>query len=340
MGSIGVNVERWPQVSCVVPVLDDASALPRAVSSILLQEYPGELTVVLAVGPSSDDSERVAEELASSDDRIQVVANPTGGTAAALNAAIAAAPGEVIARVDARSVVGTDYLRTAVELLHSTGADNVGGMQIAEGETTFQRAVATAMSSPFGAGDARFRIGGEPGPTDSVYLGVFRRAALERIGGFDETLVRNQDYELNIRLRETGGIVYFDPRLRVTYTPRSSLRSLARQYYQYGMWKQVVVRRHPRSLRSRQALPPLAVAAHAAAILLALAGRRRALAAPLVYLAATLAAAAVAGKGQPWPVVARLPLVFATMHHCWGVGFLVSGIVSLRPRDRAPTVPG
>jgi hypothetical protein len=253
---------------------------------------------------------------------VRLVANPSGRTSAALNAAIAAASGEVIARVDSHAEISAGYLRQAVDTLRATGADNVGGVQDATGNTTFERAVAAAMTSRFGVGNARFHYGGEPGPTDTVYLGVFTRAALARVGGFDESLVRNQDYELNWRLRDSGGVVWFDPALRVTYRPRGSLRSLGRQYFEYGQWKREMLRRHPRSLRARQAIAPCAVVANAVGLVVGLTVDRRALLVPAVYAGATLAAAFVAGRELDPAGRVRLPLVFATMHHAWGAGFL------------------
>jgi succinoglycan biosynthesis protein ExoA len=306
-----------------MPVRDEAGHLAAAVRSVLAQDYPGRLEVVLGVGPSVDGTEGIAVDLASADARVRVVDNPSGRTAAGLNAAIAAASGAVVARVDGHCELPPGYLRTAVATLERTGADVVGGVQQAEGDTAFSRAVAAAMTSRFGVGDSRFHYGGEPGPTDTVYLGVFRRRALERVGGFDETLVRNQDYELNWRVRDTGGVVWFDPDLRVRYRPRATWRGLVRQYLEYGQWKREMLRRHPRALRWRQIAPPAAVLANGTALVVAfVAGDARWLAVPGLYAAATIVAAFVAGR-SPADVL-RLPLVFATMHHAWGLGFLVS----------------
>ena len=312
-----------PPVSVVVPLRDSARTLERCVAAILAQDYPGRLDVVLSVGPSMDDTQAVADKIAASDARVRVVANPSGKTPAALNAGIAASDGEIVARVDGHAVVPPGYLRRAVTTLLETGADNVGGIQDAVGETTFERAVAAAMTSRFGVGNASFHYGGQAGATDTVYLGVFRRTALDRVGGFDETLIRNQDYELNWRIRDTGGVVWFDPDLRVRYRPRSSVRALARQYFEYGTWKREVLRRHPRSVRVRQLVPPAAVVANTAAVALAVAHRPRWLAVPGVYAVAALGAAAVAGRGHGAAVTGRLPLVFAVMHHAWGAGFLL-----------------
>ena len=316
--------QAWPGIAVVVPVRDAGRDLRRCLSAVLEQDYPGPLEVAVAVGPSGDDTLAVAEEFAALDKRVRVVDNPSGRTPAALNVAIAATTAPIVARVDGHAVLPPGYLRQAATTLRATAADNVGGVQAANGQTTFEKAVAVAMTSRFGVGNASFHYGGEPGPTDTVYLGVFRRSALERVGGFDESLIRNQDYELNWRIRESGGIVWFDPRLRVEYRPRSSLRGLARQYYEYGHWKRVVLRRHPQSVRLRQLAPPAALVANAAGLLLGVTWRRQLLAVPAVYAAAAVAAAASAGRGQSPGVAARLPVIFATMHHAWGWGFLTS----------------
>jgi succinoglycan biosynthesis protein ExoA len=249
-----------------------------------------------------------------------VVDNPQGGTPGGLNRAIAAATGEVIARVDAHAELQPGYLRRAVVTLRETGAVNVGGVQRAVGTTPMQRAIAAAMSSRFGTGDARFHYGGDAGATDTVYLGVFDRMALDAVGGFDERLQRNQDYELNWRLREAGGTVWFDPQLEVVYRPRSDLRALGRQYWSYGRWKRVVLRQHPGSLRWRQLVPPAAVAANAAG-LVGTVVTPWTLVIPGTYLAGVVVAAVIAGRRDPATTL-RLPAVFATMHHAWGAGFL------------------
>jgi glycosyltransferase involved in cell wall biosynthesis len=310
-----------------MPVRDEAPNLEAAVESVLAQEYPGRVELCLAVAPSSDGTERVAAELTSRHPEVCVVPNPAGTTPAGLNAAIRATTAPVVARVDAHAELCAGYLRRAVDTLRRTGAVNVGGIQLAEGTTPFEQAVAAAMSSRFGAGDAKFHYGGAEGPTDTVYLGVFQRPALEAAGGFDESLERNQDYELNIRLRQAGGTVWFDPALVVRYRPRGSLHALARQYFQYGQWKREVLRRHPGSLRWRQAIPPLATSAVAIGLLVA-PRWPKALMAPGGYATALLVAAARAGRGQPGRAV-RLMAILPTIHFAWSLG-LVRG-----PRTRA-----
>jgi hypothetical protein len=227
-------VDDWPPVSVILPVLNEERHLRDAVGSILGQDYPGELEVVLALGPSRDRTDAVAADLAARDPRIRTVRNPTGRTPEGLNRAIGASRHAVVARVDGHAELPDDYLRVAVETLRRTGADNVGGLMWAEGRTDFERAVARAMTSKLGVGNAPFHVGGDEGPADSVYLGVFRRDALDRVGGYDEVFSRAQDWEMNYRIRSTGGTVWFNPALRVAYRPRGTLRALASQYYHYG----------------------------------------------------------------------------------------------------------
>ncbi len=304
-----------------MPVRNEAGDLRRAVTAVRAQDYPGAMEICLAVAPSSDDTEAVAAALASDHDNVTVVANPVGTTPAGLNAAIGATTGEVVVRVDGHAELSPGYIRSAVETLRGTGAANVGGIQRAVGTTPFEHAVADAMSSRFGTGDATFHYGGVEGPTDTVYLGVFDRAAIERVGLYDERLERNQDYELNIRLREAGGLVWFDPELSVSYRPRGSLKDLAQQYFEYGRWKRSVVRRHPRSLRWRQAVPPAVTVAVAAGAVAGIAWRR-ALALPAGYAAAVAIAAVIAGRSPSSR--ARLLAIFPTMHLSWGAGFLLA----------------
>ena len=244
-----------------MPVRNEAADLRRAVAAVRAQEYPGTVQICLAVAPSTDDTEAVAAELAAEHDDVCVVANPAGTTPAGLNAAIRATSGDVVVRVDGHAELSPGYIRRAVETLRRTGAANVGGVQRATGTTPFEEAVADAMTSPFGTGDADVPLRRRRG-THRHRLPRRLRPFGDRAGRpVRRALVRNQDYELNIRLRQAGGVVWFDPELSVSYRPRGSLEDLARQYFEYGRWKRSVVRQHPRSLRWRQAVPPAVTAA-------------------------------------------------------------------------------
>ncbi len=319
-------MEPDPSVSIIIPVRNEAAAIGEAIRSALGQDYPRTLEVVVAVAPSGDTTAEVVQEIAAGDSRVRVVDNPAGPTAAGLNAAIRASTGEIIVRCDAHSVLPPDYVSTAVTRLRETGAVNVGGVQAAVGSGTTQRAIAAAMSSPFGIGDARFHRGGAPGPVDTVYLGVFLREAVEAAGLFDENLGRNQDYELNHRLRGAGGVVYFDPGLVVEYRPRSTLSGLWRQYYGYGRWKRVVVGLHPESLRWRQIVAPVFVVGLVASAVAAAFGRWQiAIAIPALYAAANLVVAVVELVRRRDQAMLLLPVIFPTMHVAWGIGFLMPG---------------
>ncbi len=322
-------------MAVVLPVRNEADDLEGAVASILSQEVPdgGTLEVCLAVAPSDDDTRAVAERLAAADGRVTVVDNPDGVTPAGLNAAIGATSAPVVVRVDGHAELPPGYVVRAVATLERTDAAVVGGIQDPRGTTPFEVAVGRAMASRFGAGDARFHYGGPEGPVDTVYLGVFRREALEAVGGYDEGLVRNQDYELNHRLRMAGGEVWFDPELRVGYRPRGSLGALARQFGQYGRWKRVVLALHPRSLRWRHLVAPVAVLGVVAG-LVAGAWWPPALAVPAAYGAAVVVASACAARSPGMAL--RLLVVYPTMHGAWGVGFLAGpprGVVR-RLRER------
>jgi succinoglycan biosynthesis protein ExoA len=315
----------WPGVAVVMPVLNEARHLRSAVEAVLTQDYPGPLEVVIALGPSTDDTDRIAAELAAADQRVRTVPNPSGLTPCGLNAALAATTYDIVARVDGHAILPPDYLRVAAEVLEESGADNVGGIMAAEGVTAFEQAVARAMTSWLGVGGARFHLGGQAGPADTVYLGVFRRSMLQRLGGYDETLRRAQDWELNYRIRQAGGTVWFTPRMQVTYRPRGDLRSLAQQYYRSGQWRRTVMRQHHDTVSLRYLAPPVALIGVAGGLALAAAGLSWGLAVPAGYAAGVVAGSAVTGRDLPWAVRLQLPLVFATMHGAWGLGFLSLG---------------
>ncbi|MEM9038648.1 MAG: glycosyltransferase family 2 protein [Actinomycetota bacterium] len=306
----------WPDVDVVMPIRDEADHLIDAVESVDRQNYPGRMTIILGVGPSTDATEDLAADLAASRHDLVVVPNPSGRTPSGLNQAIMAGDAPIVVRVDGHSQLSPGYIERAVRVLQRTGAANVGGSQVPTATTPFEEAVASATSSWMGTGGAAYRIGTEAGPTDTVYLGVFDRHAVESVGLFDERLVRNQDYELNIRLRAAGHVVWFDPELRVGYRPRGSWRSLVHQYFQYGWWKAEVVRMHPASFRARQVIA--ASAAPVATVGVALAVWR----APRIALVVVAAVGAAATTGQRW--LQRPLIVAGTNAVVWSAGFLTN----------------
>jgi glycosyltransferase involved in cell wall biosynthesis len=318
MGELSVS----PAISVILPVLNEEPHLAESVSAILAQDYKGSFEIILALGPSRDQTNVIAEDLAQRDSRIKLVMNPTGKTAAGLNLAIAASKSPVIVRVDGHAKIPNNYLSLAVTILHESGAVNVGGVMAAEGITKFEIAVSRAMRSPLGVGASRFHIGGKAGEVDTVYLGAFRREAINAVGGFDERYTRAQDWELNHRLRKNGGKIYFDPRLQVTYRPRPSLRKLAKQYFQYGRWRRVVSRSHPGTVNLRYLAPPFTLIGTITSLLLGL------LIDPFLFLPAAvygiflLISSILIAKSlrEALSLLAIIP----TMHFAWGAGFISS----------------
>jgi succinoglycan biosynthesis protein ExoA len=325
-------------VSVIMPVRNEQRHLAEAVGHVLAQEYAAGFEVVLAVGPSRDATEEIAQGLAAADPRVTVVANPSGLIPAANNAAIKASRYPIVARVDGHALIPPGYLRQAVATMQETGADNVGGIMAAEGVTPFEQAVAWAMTSPAGVGSARFHTGGRAGPADSVYLGVYRRAALEQVGGYNESYLRAEDWEMNHRIRQAGGLIWFQPGLRVTYRPRDTVTALAKQYFHYGRWRRVVSRQHAGTINLRYLAPPLTLLAIAVGVLAGgyglldrvtdslptLGWLILGLLVPAAYLAGILAVTATAARRLAWPAQARLPVALITMHMAWGLGFLTS----------------
>lgn len=311
-----------PGISVILPVLNEQAHLEDSIRAILSQKYLGNIEVILALGPSHDLTNDIAAGLAAEDSRITLVKNPSGRTAAGLNLALNASSQEIVVRVDAHAEIPDNYLEIVVKTLRESGAVNVGGVMGAEGVTFFETAVAAAMCSPFGVGGSRFHIGGKPGYVDTVYLGAFIRQAVVDAGGFDERFIRAQDWELNYRLRQNGGKIYFDPRLHVTYRPRPNLRRLAKQYFEYGRWRRVIARKYPETINYRYLAPPLALIG---TVISLIAGT---VFDPSLYLPAAtyitfiaITPLFISKNLNHYPL---LLLILPTMHFSWGFGFLTS----------------
>lgn len=318
-------------VSVVMPILNEERHLRAAVRRVLAQDYDGPVEIVLAIGPCTDATWDVAAELTAADERVRAVRNPSGRTPDALNIAIAEASHDIIVRVDGHAELSDGYLRTAVAELTQHQADNVGGLMDAQGITDFEKAVASAMRSPIGVGNARFHVGGGAGPADTVYLGTFRKATLDRVGGYDPHFRRAQDWELNHRIRQAGGLVWFTPDLRVTYRPRGSFAKLARQYFDYGTWRRVVAGTHEGTINARYLAPPAMVVGTTAATLLGLRWRPAWLI-PAAYVVGVTLGGFAASRGETAKTRALMPAVLATMHWAWGTGFLTSPKMLRTPR--------
>jgi len=305
-----VSKTSFKDASFVMPVRNEEKYLASAVESVFAQVAPGKTELILAIAPSADKTRAIAEELQSKFKSLKIVDNPTGDTASGLNLAIAAASYHVVVRVDAHSQLTENYLTTALEVLSETGAANVGGRMHAVGVSPLQQAVAFGYNNRVGLGGGSFHVGGKAGAVETVYLGVFQKSWLQKVGGFDPKWVRGQDWELNQRIRAAGGVVWFDPRLVVNYFPRSSLSALARQFYQTGVWRGALTRQAPFQSSIRYWIPPLFVVA-------ALFGF------PLWLYLLFVGLIAFNALELPNGVKLRVLLVLPTMHFSWGIGFWV-----------------
>ncbi|MCK6555442.1 glycosyltransferase family 2 protein [Candidatus Binatia bacterium] len=311
-----------PLVSVIIPMRNESNHIRPCLDSVLAQDYPADRFEVLVVdGDSDDDSLAV---LATYGTRLRVLHNRHRIVPAAMNIGIRAARGEVIARVDGHTVLAPSYLGMGVDALRRTGADNVGGAMQPVGGGAMGDAIAFAMNSRFGIG-AYFHFGTAECETDTVYMGMWPRRAFERIGLFDPELVRNQDDELNYRLRKLGGRIVLVPTMQSRYQNRQDLRALVKQFFQYGLWKIRVLQKHPRQMSWRHFVPPAFVLAVGVALIAALTVRGGGwfLAAVVgAYGAALAVAAATVASRQGWRHYGRVLIAFAAMHLSWGAGFV------------------
>ena len=323
---VAVEIERGeqdvPLVSVVIPMRDEERFIGCCLESVLANDYPRDRLEVLVVdGISRDRSREVVEGYARQYSGIRIITNPQRIQAAAINRGIREARGEAIIRMDAHTTYLPDYIRQCVTLLRTAGAANVGGVQRAVGTGYVGSAIAVATTSPFGAGDARFRYSDREEWVDSVYLGAWYKQTLESVGGFNEDWVANEDYELNYRLRKTGGKILLSPKIRCHYEVRGSLSALARQYFRYGFWKVRTLVAHPDSLRWRHIVPPALLLALLASSGLLLVYWPAGVVVPGLYLVASLAAAFGTAHRRGWRYFPLLPLVFGTLHVSNGAGF-------------------
>jgi glycosyltransferase involved in cell wall biosynthesis len=305
-------------ISVVIPCLNEAAFIDATLAALAAQEDPGEpFEVVVADGGSTDGTRDLLQEWSERDPRFRWIDNPDRITPVAMNRGIRAARGETVVIFGAHARCDSDFLQRNAEALRAHPESGcVGGTVSQIHGTPTARRIGMALSTPFGVGDARFRTGGLAGHVDTVAFGAYRRAALEEIGLFDETLVRNQDDELNFRLLEAGWRIWFDPRIRSSYFVRSSYRRLWAQYRQYGYWKVFVNRKHGTVTTARQVVPAL-----------------------FLLLLAVLTVLAVADVAGVLPTVwHRLPvLMWASAAGLWGAGAVASAAIQA---DRIRDIPG
>ncbi|WP_308195874.1 glycosyltransferase family 2 protein [Microbacterium aurugineum] len=323
-----------PGVSFVMPVLNEHAYLEHAVESVLAQDVDVPTELVLALGPSTDGTTELAQRLAETDERIRLVGNPAAHIPVGLNAAIRASRYATVVRVDAHSELSPGYAARALATLERTASANVGGVMHAEGRTPFQKSVARLYNSPVGLGGGAYHGSSQEGEAESAYLGVMRREVLDEVGLFDETIRRGEDWELNLRIRQAGHRVWFDPDLSVTYWPRESWTRLARQFRATGAWRGELVRRFGRRNGLRYFAPPALVLVAALALVLGalqlagvITGVVSWVASILVYgplalyvllvMGVALAPGGGGARQRLWTL-----LVLPTMHLSWGIGFI------------------
>lgn len=303
---------------------NEAAQIAGCLESALANGLPsGTIEFLVVDGDSTDPSRDIVEAFAKRDSRVRLLPNPDRLQAAAFNIGIREARGRYLVRMDAHSRYAPDYVAESIRLLEATGAGNVGGVQRAAGSGAVAEAIAAAVSSPFAAGDAKYRNATEPGWVDTVYLGAWRVETLRALGGMRTDLAVNEDYEMNVRLRQLGHGVYLSPTIRSTYFVRASLTKLARQYGRYGFWKVRTLMDHPHSLRLRQLVAPAFVLALVVTpVSLAWLGWIGGIHV-LLYAATNLVASIITAARSSWRMLPVLPLIFITIHLTWGGGFLV-----------------
>ncbi|MCL4269868.1 MAG: glycosyltransferase family 2 protein [Anaerolineales bacterium] len=327
-----------PFVSVIIPCYNEESTIRKLLEALRAQTYPlAKMEVVISDGLSTDATRDVitAFQKEHGDLSVRVVDNQARTIPSGVNQAIRESRGELFVRLDAHSMPIPEYVERCVEA-HQTGkGDNVGGVwEIRPGaETWVAESISFAAAHPLGVGDAMYRLNAKAGAVDTVPFGSFRRELIQRIGAFDETLLSNEDYEFNTRVRESGGTVWLDPAIRSVYFSRSTFGKLAAQYWRYGFWKFKMLKRYPHTLRWRQALPPVFVLILLTLSVLSLGApiARYLLALQLFsyFFVLGLAGLKLAMKTRKGFLIWGLPLAIATMHIAWGAGFLWSGISSM-----------
>lgn len=330
-----------PSCTIIVPCRNEARAIRGFLDDLLAQEPCGEpYEIIVADGMSDDGTTAIVEEYARAHPRLRLLPNPGRIASTGLNAAIHAATGRIIVRMDVHTRYAPDYVRSCLLVKERTGAMNVGGAARTQAKGWMPEAIAAAYASPFAVGGARFHFPDYCGPVDTVTYGCWERQDLLDLGLFDETLVRNQDDELNLRIRRAGGVIWQDPSIRSWYVPRGSLRSLFRQYFQYGYWKVAVIRKHAAPASWRHLVPATLVGSLLVLALVAPWWRPAAwllAAEAAVYAIFVLAGSLRIAQRRGWRLLPALPAVIACFHFSYGSGFLL-GLLQFRRHGRSGLV--
>lgn len=331
--------EGFPLVSMILPIRNEGEFIARTLSAVTEQTYPADrIEIIVADGMSSDETREIVQSYQSKCRNIVLLDNPGTTASKGLNLALQHAHGDIIVRVDGHTIVDRDYVQQCVAALTRTQADNVGGKMNAIGDGIVGCAIALATSNPFGVGGARFHYSDREEWVDTVYMGAWRRSVFERYGGFDEEMVRNQDDELNYRIREQGGKILLSPLIKSEYYNRNSFSKLWSQYFQYGYWKVRVMQKHPTQMQLRQFVPMvlvLSLVAFGVASLFSAGASFIVLIVFAVYVIANLSVSIVTALKRDVRSFYLLPIAFAILHVSYGVGFL-KGVVVFRNKWHEP----
>jgi len=316
-----------PFVSIVMAVLNESKMINMVLESLVTQNYPfDKYEILIADGLSEDNTRKIIQAYQSKNPNIHLFDNQKRIVSTGLNILISKAKGDLIIRTDGHTILDSDYIYSCVKESIRTKADNVGGLMNAIGVKYFEKAVALALNSPFGVGGSKFHFSEKEDWVDTVYMGAWPKSVFTRYGLFDEELVRDQDDEFNYRLRSKGGKIFLSQIIKSSYYVRSSIPSLWRQFYGYGLYKVRVFQKHPRQMSLRQFIPPLFVLSIGLAFLLTLIfpwGWFFLVELLIVYLLANFFASYLTAQGKIFKVFYLLPPTFATMHISYGLGFLV-----------------
>jgi succinoglycan biosynthesis protein ExoA len=323
---MSISQGELPRVSVVMPIRNEGTFIARSLGAVVGQDYPADrLQVIVADGMSTDGTREIVKELQKRHRSIILVDNPARIVPTAMNAGIRVAEGDIIVRVDGHTIISRDYVRNCVAELQRTGADNVGGRMLAVSRGLLGRAIAMATSSPFGVGGARFHYSDREEWVDTVYMGAWPKGVFAQIGLFDEEMVRNQDDELNYRLRAHGGKILLCPNIRSEYFNRATVGSLAKQYFQYGCWKVRVLQKHPRQMSLRHFVPPLFILCLSVSCVgapFSVIAWRVFITTACLYLIANLSSSFLLTMRKHWEAMPILPLVFIMLHVSYGSGFI------------------
>ncbi|HQJ33016.1 MAG TPA: glycosyltransferase family 2 protein [Anaerolineaceae bacterium] len=335
----------FPFVSVLIPIRNEGNYISQCLQAVTRQDYPSDLfEILISDGLSTDNTRSLVADWMKNDSRIRLFDNPKQIVPTGMNILIPKAKGEILIRVDGHCVIAKNYISNCVRHLEEEDVDGVGGPMRSIGEDLISQVTALAMSSKFGVGNSSFRT--ETGQTklaDTVPFPAYTRAIIEKVGLYDEELVRNQDDEYNYRIREAGGKILLAEDVSSEYYSRGSLKKLWKQYFQYGFWKVRVLQKHPRQMSLRQFIPLGFVLALILTLFLSFLvpwGWKALLALLAAYLLANLSASIMTASGQGFKKLLLLPLAFAIIHLSYGLGFLV-GLFKFWNRwgDKAGKVP-